>query len=155
MHTISDFLGTDHTRCDELFAQLELVVIQTNWDEAKSTCEKFERAMERHFGMEEAVLFVAFEEATGNSAGPTSVMRMEHRHLRDLMRLLSEAVSQHDADAFFGHADTLRIMLHQHNMKEESILYLMTDRILSDRHDEIIGAMRELDPVDNVNYNIE
>lgn len=152
MHTISDFLGTDHTRCDELFAQLELVVIQTKWDEAETLCDAFKRGMERHFGMEEAVLFVAFEEATGNSAGPTSVMRLEHRHLRDLIRLLSEAVSRHDAEAFFGHADTLRIMMHQHNMKEESILYLMTDRILSERRDEIVDAMRELDPVDIVNY---
>lgn len=153
MHTISDFLGTDHTRCDELFAQLEHVVIQAKWEEAQTACESFKRAMERHFGMEEAVLFVAFEQATGNSAGPTSVMRMEHRQLRDLTSLLSEAVSQHDADAFYGHADTLRIMMHQHNLKEESILYLMTDRILSDRRDEIIDAMRELVPVHIANYN--
>lgn len=149
MHTISDFMGTDHTRCDELFAQLELVVIHAKWDEAEAACKDFERAMDRHFSMEEAVLFVAFEETTGNSMGPTSVMRMEHRHLRDLIKLLSDAVARHDADSFFGHADTLRIMMHQHNMKEESILYLMTDRILSNRRDEIIGEMRGLD---SVNY---
>lgn len=152
MHSISDFLGADHARCDELFAQLELIVIQAKWEEAEATSDNFKQAMERHFGMEEAVLFASFEQTTGNSTGPTSVMRMEHRHLRDLISRLSEAVSQHNADDFFGHADTLRIMLHQHNMKEESILYPMTDQVLSDRRDEIIEAMRELDAADNVNY---
>ena len=152
MDTISDYLGTDHTRCDALFEQLELVVGQAKWSDAETALQGFEQAMERHFGMEEAVLFVAFEQATGNSAGPTSVMRMEHRHLRDIISRLSQAVAQQDAEDFFGHADTLRIMMHQHNQKEESILYLMTDRVLSDRRDEIISAMNELNTVGTINY---
>lgn len=152
MDTISSFMSSDHTRCDELFAQLELIVTQGKWEEAEATCQGFEREMERHFAMEEAVLFVAFEQATGNSAGPTSVMRMEHGHIRDIIAHIREAVGSHDANGFFGHADTLRIMLHQHNMKEESILYVMTDRVLSDRRDEVISAMNELSTVGAVNY---
>ncbi|OGB23564.1 MAG: hypothetical protein A3I66_11930 [Burkholderiales bacterium RIFCSPLOWO2_02_FULL_57_36] len=152
MNKISDYLGADHARCDDLFEHLELFVNQAKWEDAETAFEKFERAMERHFGMEETVLFVAFEQATGSSAGPTSIMRMEHQHLRDIIGCLSEAVRQHDADDFFGNADTLRIMMHQHNQKEESILYLMTDRVLSDRHDEIISVMRQLGTVGVVDY---
>ena len=152
MDTISEYLGTDHTRCDELFAQLELGVTQGKWEEAAVAFQYFDRAMERHFGMEEAVLFVAFEEATGSSAGPTSVMRMEHQHLRSITERIADAVKQRDADDFFGHADTLRIMMHQHNMKEESILYLMTDRVLSDRRNDIIDTMDQHGSVDVINY---
>ncbi len=150
MNTISIFLGTDHTRCDDLLAQMELEVTQQKWESAQTACEDFERAMERHFAMEETVLFIEFEQATGNSAGPTSVMRMEHQHIRDIIRRVSEAVSLRDADNFFGHADTLRIMLHQHNMKEESILYVMTDRVLSDRRAEVIGTMSEIGAVNYI-----
>ena len=148
MNTISEYLGTDHTRCDAFFAQLELAVTDGEWAEARSDFDNFERAMERHFRKEEEILFVAFEKVTGNSAGPTGVMRIEHQHLRAIMGRMCEAVVQHDADEFFGHADTLRIMMHQHNMKEESILYLMTDRVLAERRNEIIDAMREIDATD-------
>ena len=150
MNTISDYLGTDHTRCDAFFAQLELAVTEGEWDDAGSDFKNFERAMARHFRKEEELLFVAFEKTTGNSAGPTSVMRIEHQHLRAIMSRMCEAVVQHDADEFFGHADTLRIMMHQHNMKEESILYLMSDRVLAERRDEIVDAMKEIDATDQV-----
>jgi hemerythrin-like domain-containing protein len=143
--TISDFLGSDHERCDDLFAQVDLTVTQANWDAAEAAFQRFVLATERHFKMEEEVLFPAFEQTTGNSnsysAGPTSVMRMEHRQLRVLVRFLSEALARQDGEEFFGHADTLRIMLHQHNQKEENVLYLMTDRVLSTRREELINAM--------------
>lgn len=152
MNTISYFLGTDHTRCDDLFAQMELDVTQGKWEAAETACEDFNCAMERHFAMEETVLFITFERASCDKAGPTRVMRMEHGHIRDIIRRVSEAVKLHDADRFFNYAHILRIMLHQHNVKEESVLYVMTDHILSDRCDEIIGKMNEIGTVDAVHY---
>jgi hemerythrin-like domain-containing protein len=145
MKTISNFLGSDHERCDVLFAQLELAFTQANRDAAQAAFQRFVLATEHHFKMEEDVLFPAFEQATGNSPGPTSVMRMEHQQLRSLVRSLSEALTRQDGEEFFGHADTLRIMSHQHNQKEESMLYLMIDRALSARREDLIDAMRAVD----------
>ena len=41
--------------------------------------------MLRHFEMEEAVLFPAFEEATGMTQGPTMVMHAEHVQMKGVL----------------------------------------------------------------------
>lgn len=145
MDTITRYLGSDHKRCDELFADAENCVNDGRWPEAKAVLDAFDHALERHFSMEEKILFLAFEKAIGSSEGPTAVMRLEHQQIRAILAMLREALSKRDAEAFLGYSDTLNIMLQQHNMKEESMLYLMTDRVLSARRDEIIGAMHNID----------
>lgn len=154
MDTISRYLGADHTRCDALFEELEASVSATEWQQAETRFACFHQALERHFGMEEGVLFPAFEQAIGSSAGPTGVMRMEHQHVRGIVSRVSYAVEQRDANDFFDHADTLRIMVQQHNLKEESILYGMVDRALSGRQGQIIDAMATIAPL-NVGNAIE
>lgn len=142
MDTISGYLGADHTRCDNLFAQLEACVGAGKWNQADSDLERFDQSLERHFGMEEDILFPAFEQATNSTAGPTAMMRKEHALIREIVSRVARAIDLRDANDFFDHADTLRIMTQQHNLKEEGILYGMTDRILAGRQDEIIEAMR-------------
>lgn len=71
-------------------------------------------------------------------------MRMEHQQMRSILAMLHEALIQRDADDFLGHSDTLNTMMQQHNMKEESILYVMSDRVLSGQQHDIIGAMTEI-----------
>lgn len=141
MHTISHYMASDHKRCDELFADAETCVNNNDWSGAEAGLKGFTEGLERHFTMEETVLFLAFEKAIGSSDGPTSVMRMEHKQLRSILVMLNEALAKRDADSFLGYSETLNTMMQQHNMKEESILYLMTDRVLSGQHEEVISAM--------------
>ncbi|MBS0614631.1 MAG: hemerythrin domain-containing protein, partial [Proteobacteria bacterium] len=88
------------------------------------------QGIEWHFSAEESRLFPSFEAATGTTAGPTSVMREEHAQLRELMEGCGEALASHDANGFAGQAETLLILLQQHNAKEENILYPMCERML-------------------------
>lgn len=141
MTSITDYLGSDHKRCDELFASAETHASNNRWKEAQADLKAFHAALERHFTMEENVLFPAFEEVTGNSHGPTYVMRMEHQQMRSMLAMLHESLAAHDADSFFGYSETLNTMMQQHNLKEESILYVMTDQALAGRQDDIISAM--------------
>lgn len=141
MQTISRYMATDHKRCDELFASAETSVHNNDWSTAEAALKEFGEGLERHFAMEENVLFPAFEKATGSTEGPTNVMRMEHRQLRAILGMLHESLANRDAEGFLGYSDTLNTMMQQHNMKEESILYLMTDRVLMGQHEEIVGAM--------------
>ncbi|MBK9394046.1 MAG: hemerythrin domain-containing protein [Uliginosibacterium sp.] len=76
-----------------------------------------------HFAAEEEVMFPAFEAASGMSCGPTAVMRMEHAEARELLDDLAAATQVQDTDGVRGHAEALLILLQQHNMKEENILY--------------------------------
>ena len=86
--------------------------------------------MERHLGVEEQELFPAFEEETGILTGPTEMMRMEHEQMRTLFAEMKEAMEQQNSDDYLGAAETLLIMMQQHNMKEEQILYSMMDQRL-------------------------
>lgn len=141
MTTISRFLGSDHKRCDDLFANTETSVNDGQWDQAAASLNAFVDAVERHFNMEEKVLFPTFEKAIGSTEGPTRVMRMEHEQMRSMMALLKDALTKRDADEFFGHSDTFNTMVQQHNMKEETILYQMTDRVLSGQQEQLISEM--------------
>lgn len=147
MKTISEFLGKDHKRCDELFAMVEHSVDQGNWEQAKAAFQSFSQAQVRHLAMEETILFPAFEQATGNTNGPTAVMRAEHKHMLGLLEQMHNAITALNASGFFGYAETLNIMLQQHNMKEESMLYPMTDRALFAKCHEIVDAMEHIDHV--------
>jgi hemerythrin-like domain-containing protein len=74
--------------------------------------------------------------------GPTQIMRMEHRQMSDLLNQLSDGLTRQDADAFLGDCETLLIIMQQHNMKEEQMLYHMADQVLAGEAEDVIGRMR-------------
>ena len=130
MTTIRDLLASDHHQCDDYFVTTEQAVADGAWDKADSVFAGFRTAMLRHFAVEESVLFPAFEERTGMRMGPTQVMRTEHAQMRELLEAAEAALTARSADDYSGYAETLLIMMQQHNMKEENILYPMCDQHL-------------------------
>lgn len=129
---IKQFMAQDHRDCDQLFAKAENAASKDEWPTASRAFNEFVHAMERHLGVEEQELFPAFEEATGILTGPTEMMRMEHEQMRTLFAEMREAMEQQDSDDYLGAAETLLIMMQQHNMKEEQILYNIMDQRLPD-----------------------
>lgn len=141
MSTILEFLGSDHHACDDLFASAEAAVAQKNWDSARSLFGAFQTAMGRHLVMEEDVLFPAFESRTGMTSGPTEVMRMEHAQMRDLLEEMAKAVAAGNQNGYLGLSETLNMLMQQHNLKEENMLYPMSDRVLGSESEAVIHAM--------------
>ncbi|MDO9467377.1 MAG: hemerythrin domain-containing protein [Thiobacillus sp.] len=141
MGTILEFLGSDHHACDNLFASAEDAVARNDWDSARSLFGQFQAAMARHLVMEEDVLFPAFESRTGTRAGPTEVMRMEHAQMRDLLEEMARAVTAGDQDRYLGLSETLNMLMQQHNLKEENMLYPMSDRVLGAERVAVIQSM--------------
>lgn len=141
MSTILDFLGSDHRACDDVFASAEAAVAQKKWDSARSLFDRFRAAMARHLAMEEDVLFPAFESRTCMSSGPTQIMRMEHAQMRDLLQEMANAVAAGNQGGYLGLSETLNMLMQQHNLKEESMLYPMSDRLLGDARDGLIRDM--------------
>lgn len=129
---IKQFMAQDHRNCDLLFAKAENAAAKDDWAAASQVFNAFVQAMERHLGVEEQVLFPAFEEETGVLTGPTEMMRMEHDQMRTLFAEMKDAMKQQNSDDYLGAAETLLIMMQQHNMKEEQILYNMMDQRLPD-----------------------
>jgi hemerythrin-like domain-containing protein len=100
--------------------------------------------MQAHFRAEEEVLFPAFEATTGMRQGPTQMMRHEHQQMRSLLSQLGEASAAHDGEGYAGAAETLLMLMQQHNMKEENILYPMCDRTLGAHAERICAEMKAL-----------
>jgi DUF438 domain-containing protein len=131
MTTIRSFMTDDHRRCDDLFAEAEQAIGKGNLEAAQAAFGHFRTAVLAHFASEEKTLFPSFEAKTGMSMGPTQVMRMEHEQMRALFNDAADALKSGDSEEYLGIADTLLIMMQQHNMKEENILYPMCDQHLS------------------------
>ncbi len=146
MSMIVEYLGTDHRACDDLFASAENAVAQNDWDSARSLFERFESAMAHHFAMEEKVLFPAFEARTSMSMGPTQVMRAEHEQMRALIEDLARTVAGSDQDGYLGLSETLNMLMQQHNVKEENMLYPMSDQLLAADREQLIIAMQATQP---------
>ena len=128
---IKEFMSQDHKDCDLLFANAESAVASEDWDNATQTFNDFVQAMERHLDTEENELFPAFEAATGMTMGPTQMMRSEHEQMRELLTEMADAMESRNDDDYLGASETLLIMMQQHNMKEEQILYNMMDQHLA------------------------
>jgi len=139
---ISNYMRDEHRHCDDEFAKVEQAV---NAGDFKGAFEAFETFMIDtlgHFDKEEEILFPAFEAATLSTEGPTYVMKLEHNQVRGLLEQVKDAIDKEDRDRFFSAADTLMILLQQHNMKEEQMLYAMCDNVLDEQAAELVEKMK-------------
>lgn len=141
MNSMTDYMIGHHRRIDQVFARAEEAAGRAGWGQAEQELAAFVREMERHFDMEEKVLFPKFEDRTGMTGGPTQVMRMEHEHVRGLIDDLRAAMSARDSDQFLGVSETLLVLMQQHNMKEEGILYRMMDQIFAGEIEKLIAEI--------------
>ena len=143
MTTIKDFLTADHGRCDEYFADMEAKATES-LSSAKESCEAFIHETEKHFQMEERVVFEEFETKTGMTQGPTAMMRHEHTQMRGLMAQMLESIAADNKDKFFGTTETFMILQQQHNMKEEQMLYPMVQQHLGEESERIVEMIDSL-----------
>lgn len=134
---IGEYFTADHKKCDERWSALEQAADGGNGGEVKALWAAFDGAMRRHLDMEEKVLFPAFEAATGMTGGPTQVMRMEHERMRGVLGQIGSAVATGDLEDVIDQGDTLLMLVQQHNVKEEGILYPMAAQHLRDRWPEL------------------
>jgi len=144
MLTVSEKMTGEHRSCDHLFAGAETPAANGDLEAARSGLERFVAEMERHFEREEQVLFPAFEQRTGQTQGPTLVMRGEHQQMRRLLRELEQSLDQADGERFLGLSETLLILMQQHNAKEEQVLYPMSDQVLGGEADALIERMNHI-----------
>ena len=142
MSSIHSYMHDDHRACDDAFVAAEAAVVAKNWDEARAAWQRFRTGLLGHFGMEEEVLFPQIEQASGMAGGPTEVMRMDHAQMRAMLPLFETALEAGDGDAFLGHSQTMMVLMQQHNMKEEQVLYPMADQLLPEGA-AVVQAMQE------------
>ncbi|MBF0185656.1 MAG: hemerythrin domain-containing protein [Magnetococcales bacterium] len=141
--TIPAFFTRDHHHCDTLYAETENAANAGDTARMAAVCQQFLAAMTHHFRMEESGLFPAFENRTGMRQGPTMVMRSEHEQMRGLMRQMLQAAETADADLMLKAGETLLFVMQQHNVKEEQMLYPMSEMHLRPC-DELLQEIQQL-----------
>ena len=130
-------MKNEHRECDTLFASTEEAIALNEWEVAEKRFVEFSNTTLTHFKKEEEELFAAFEAQTGSSQGPTSVMRFEHEQVKGLIGKMAEALQSQERDTCLSLAESMMILLQQHNMKEEQMLYAMCDRVLPPQTKEV------------------
>jgi uncharacterized protein (DUF2249 family) len=139
---IKHFMEIDHSRCDQLYADGEAAILDEQMQVGKELIEAFILNMGRHFDMEEKIFFPAFEERTGMTQGPTQVMRMEHQQMRNVLTQMKDALVADDSETVLSAGETLLILMQQHNLKEEGMLYPMADGQISDISEALLKKMQ-------------
>jgi len=71
--------------------------------------------------------------------GPVQVMLKEHEDMRRLFGEIREDISKQQAEHCLGLSDALLMLMQQHNLKEESILYPMADQMLAGEQGEVMA----------------
>ncbi|GGK68415.1 hemerythrin domain-containing protein [Amphritea balenae] len=143
MTSIVEYMTDQHRCCDDSFADAEAAVSAQNWGEAGQQWDKFSRDLETHLTNEEENLFPKFEQESGIYNGPTAVMRMEHQQMREMVKSMTKALQAQSVDDYLGLSETLMILMQQHNMKEEQMLYPMTQQYLTDSA-AVISSLNDL-----------
>ena len=141
MNSIPDYMTVKHRECDDVYSEAENAVAKEDWSLAETKWQSFVDELELHLQGEETILFPAFETATGMTSGPTHVMRMEHEQMRAMVKDLNIALETKNKDEFLGLSETLMILMQQHNMKEEMMLYPMSQQQIPNA-DEIMGQLK-------------
>ncbi len=144
MKTITEVMEKDHLRCDDLFVKAEEAAGKDDRGQAAANFADFHEAIKRHFRIEEEILFPGFEKLSNSTTGPTAMMRSEHAQMNDLLARMSLALESDDLDEYLGDADTLLIIMQQHNAKEEQILYPMIDQSLGSDVQRVISAIENI-----------
>lgn len=143
MNTIAEFMSTDHRACDQAFVTAEQAALTGSLSAAETAFATFRQSMQRHFRMEEEILFPALLDA-GGPGGPVQVMRMEHEQMNELIELMAAAIANNNAQDYSGLSETLLIVMQQHNLKEEQILYPIADRILAAELETLVSRMQAI-----------
>ncbi|MBF0160144.1 MAG: hemerythrin domain-containing protein [Magnetococcales bacterium] len=132
----------DHRRCDDLYVQMEQAADAGDHPQTQQLLADFTTGMQHHFAMEETVFFPAFEQQTGMRQGPTTVMRMEHDQIRGILKQMRQSLDSNNLAAVLRASSTLLMLMQQHNIKEEQMLYAMGDAHLADETDQLVRQMQ-------------
>ncbi|MBV1777445.1 hemerythrin domain-containing protein [Burkholderiaceae bacterium DAT-1] len=124
-----DTLKQQHITGNQTIEHIEQLGSRLTSDEAVTLVNTMEAEILNHFNEEETRLFPALEAVIGSHCGPTSVMRAEHEAIRQQIDTCKAAIAE-GVDVLSAELDTLFILLQQHNVKEENVLYPLCEQCL-------------------------
>ena len=141
---LAAFFEQDHRDCDARWADVEELLDTDDIEAARPAWQKFVTGMRRHIAMEEEVLFPAFELASAaGDGGPTAVMRTEHQQMHGLLKQIAAAIESGNSELALDVGDTLLMLVQQHSLKEESMLYPMAENLLTGQWADMVKRLEQ------------
>ena len=145
MESISSYMQQDHVVIDGIAGRAVAAAEARDWTALAREGAEFLRRLRQHIEAEEQVLFPAFEERTGMSAGgPSKVMRIEHEQMRPILAQMEAAVAAQDGAAYQRASKALFDILLPHNMKEEQMMYPMLDAAVGEDVQEVLADAKAM-----------
>ena len=141
---VTEALEWDHDRLDALESGAFAARAAGDLALATRLFGDFARGLRRHIAFEEELLFPAFESRAEAPAqcGPTFVMRQEHREIEERLHDMECRFTTLE-DTLSGARYAFHDLMHEHNVKEEQVLYPATDRLLTERErDELVAKIQ-------------
>jgi len=141
---LAEFFMQDHRDCDARWADVEELLDTDDIEMARSAWQKYAASMKRHLAMEEEVLFPAFDARSGMAGGgPVMVMKMEHQQMLGLLEQIGAAMEAGNAEDAMDIGDTLLMLIQQHNVKEEGMLYPMAENVLAADWEDLVAQLEK------------
>jgi iron-sulfur cluster repair protein YtfE (RIC family) len=141
---ITDSFTQDHHRCDQLLAAAEASIGTADWSAIGAAGDALAAGMDRHFALEEEVVFPALSRVFLVAENPIEIMCSEHAQMRLLLADLGQAVEARDTSTFLGILETLHFLVQQHNYKEEGIIYPMADGALPEHAADMAALITDV-----------
>lgn len=141
---VAEALSWDHDRLHDLERAAWAARERGDFATAAANFADFANGLRRHIGFEDDLLFPEFEERSGigPDAGPTAVLRAEHREIEALLAELEVGVGDPAGDVEVRWRQLERV-LEDHNVKEEAVLYPGTDQLLSEsERDQLVRRIQ-------------
>lgn len=131
MNEITAFMSKDHKVIDEIFRRFQNGK-NSDYNRIKRLFSDFKINLQRHIVWEEEILFPLFESRTEMaSSGPTAVMRMEHKQIKELLEEIHDNINR-DKQTDELERDLMETLTF-HSHKEENILYPLIDDSVSEK----------------------
>jgi hemerythrin-like domain-containing protein len=155
--TATDTLRDEHRGIERVLAIVEAAVIRLETNQVvppelfRNAADFFQGFVDTcHHAKEETELFPALESrGIPRQGGPVGVMLHEHEEGRGHVRALSAAADRYAAgdktavSDVIEHARSYTLLLRQHIVKENTILFAMADRMLSAEEQDTLSEAFE------------
>ena len=135
--SITGYFEADHDQLDGFFKTFQTLK-RTDFPKAKQAFVNFKVGLQRHIVWEEEILFPLFEKKTGmKDGGPTAVMRMEHRQIKEYLEKIHDGLAKGEPNTDAMENRLIEILT-AHNEKEENILYPWIDTTTDEKEREAV-----------------
>ncbi|WP_345984821.1 hemerythrin domain-containing protein [Sulfurimonas sp. HSL-1656] len=126
---IMDEFKAEHRQCDSLYAEAERAVVGGDIERAEKLFGQFVEETVSHMEHEELRVFSRLEAEEQAGLDP---IRFEHMQIRALLEKMQQLLAVGDFSTFLGWGESFMILMQQHNMKEEQLLYPLCDRLMAE-----------------------